>query len=114
MKSPLIKAFAVAILASGLATQAYAEHPTSTQGKRIEAQDAYWKAHPQSGGSAQAINNDYPMTRQQRLAQSNAEYFAAKGGSGSSGMVSSNPDYQFVTTHSQRIAKSNYDYFNKK
>lgn len=113
MKSSLTKAIAIAVIASGLASQAYAEHPTSAQGKRVEANDAYWKAHPQSGGTAQTANNDYPVTQQQRMAQRNAEYFAAKGNASSGAAVTKNPDYEFATTPAQRRAKSNYDYFNK-
>lgn len=113
MKSSLTKVIAVMVLASGLASQAYAEHPTSAQGKRVEANDAYWKAHPQSGSTVQTANNDYPVTQQQRMAKRNAEYFSAKGNAGSGAAITKNPDYEFATTPAQRRAKSNYDYFNK-
>jgi hypothetical protein len=113
MKISLTKAIAVAVLVSGFASQAYAEHPTSTQGKRIEANEAYWKGHPQSGSTVQTTNNDYPVTQQQRMAKRSAEYFAAKGNTGSGAAITKNPDYEFATTPAQRTAKRNYDYFSK-
>ena len=113
MKFSFTKAVAVIVLASGLTSQAYAEHPTNTEGKRVEANQAYWNAHQQSGGGTQASKNGYPVTQQQRLAKSNMEYFAAKGNTGSGAAITKNPDYEFNSQPSQRIAKSNYDYFNK-
>lgn len=105
----------VAILASGLASQAYAEHPTSSQGKRIEANAAYWNAHPQSGDTHAGASTASQMavTPEQRMAQRNAEYFAAKGNTGSGAAVMQNSDYEFNTQPSQRTAKRNYDYFRK-
>ncbi len=114
MKSSLTKAMAVAILASSLASQAYAEHPTSSQGKRVEANEAYWKAHPQSGGAHAGTSvSQMAVTPEQRMAQRNAEYFAAKGNTSSGTAAMRNSDYEFNTQPAQRTAKRNYDYFSK-
>ncbi len=113
MKTSLTKAIAVAVLVSGFASQAYAEHPTSSQGKRVEANEAYWKAHPQSGG-AHAGNPNYDLNNkpEQRMAERSAEYFAGKGNTGGTA-VTKNPDYEFTSQPAQRMAKRNYDYFSK-
>lgn len=112
MKTHLSKAMAITVLLSGFASQAYAEHPTSTQGKRIEANEAYWKANPQSGGMHTADSTyDFNNKPEQRMAERNAEYFSGKGTTAS--MIAKNPDYEFASKPEQRTAKRNYDYFRK-